>query len=63
MVQQAFAGIRVLVAHRREARAEARFAHEADLYKTRTLDLIKVDALFMPIIVMLVGLSLSLIHI
>ena len=57
MVQQAYAGIRVLVAHRREARAEARFAREADLYKTRTLDLVKVDALFMPIIVMLVGLS------
>ena len=57
MVQQAYAGIRVLVAHRREARAEARFATEADLYKTRTLDLVKVDALFMPIIVMLVGLS------
>ena len=57
MVQQAFSGIRVLVAHRREARAEARFAAEADLYKARTLDLVKVDALFMPIIVMLVGLS------
>lgn len=57
MVQQAYAGIRVLVAHRREARAEARFAAEADLYKAKTLDLVKVDALFMPIIVMLVGLS------
>lgn len=57
MVQQAYAGIRVLVAHRREARAETRFAAEADLYKARTLDLVKVDALFMPIIVMLVGLS------
>ena len=57
MVQQAYAGIRVLVAHRREARAEERFANEAGLYKTRTLDLVKVDALFMPIIVMLVGLS------
>ena len=57
MVQQAYAGIRVLVAHRREARAEKRFANEADLYKARTLDLVKVDALFMPIIVMLVGLS------
>ena len=57
MVQQAFSGIRVLVAHRREARAEARFTAEADLYKARTLDLVKVDALFMPIIVMLVGLS------
>ena len=41
----------------RGAEAEARFAKEADLYKTRTLDLVKVDALFMPIIVMLVGLS------
>ena len=47
----------MLVAHRREARAEERFTNEADLYKTRTLDLVKVDALFMPIIVMLVGLS------
>lgn len=57
MVQQAYSGIRVLIAHRREDRIERRFQSEADLYKTRTLDLVKVDALFMPIIVMLVGLS------
>ena len=57
MVQQAYSGIRVLVAHRREHRAEQRFASQADQYKMRTLDLVKVDALFMPIIVMLVGLS------
>jgi ATP-binding cassette subfamily B multidrug efflux pump len=57
MVQQAYSGIRVLVSHRREGRAEQRFASEADHYKMRTLDLVKVDALFMPIIVMLVGLS------
>lgn len=57
MVQQAYSGIRVLVSHRREGRAEQRFASEADQYKMRTLDLVKVDALFMPIIVMLVGLS------
>lgn len=56
-VQQDFSGIRVLAAHRRERNAHERFKEAADEYKFRTLDLVKVDALFMPIIVMLVGLS------
>ncbi|MDA9863489.1 ABC transporter ATP-binding protein/permease [Flavobacteriales bacterium] len=56
-VQQDFSGIRILAAHRREERAYERFQKAADEYKFRTLDLIKVDAMFMPIIVMLVGLS------
>lgn len=56
-VQQDFSGIRILAAHRREERAIARFSAAADEYKMRTLDLVKVDAMFMPIIVMLVGLS------
>lgn len=56
-VQQDFSGIRVLAAHRREQRAMERFRAAADEYKFRSLDLVKVDAMFMPIIVMLVGLS------
>ncbi len=56
-VQQDFSGIRVLAAHRREKRAMERFREAADEYKFRSLDLVKVDAMFMPIIVMLVGLS------
>ena len=56
-VQQDFSGIRILAAHRREKRATERFESAADEYKFRTLDLVKVDAMFMPIIVMLVGLS------
>ena len=56
-VQQDFSGIRVLAAHRREQNAMARFRAAADAYKFRSLDLVKVDAMFMPIIVMLVGLS------
>ena len=56
-VQQDFSGIRVLAAHRREKRAMERFRVAADEYKFRSLDLVKVDAMFMPIIVMLVGLS------
>ena len=56
-VQQDFAGIRVLAAHRREKQAFERFRDAADDYKFKTLDLVKVDAMFMPIIVLLVGLS------
>lgn len=56
-VQQDFSGIRILAAHRREARAMERFREAANQYKFLSLDLIKVDAMFMPIIVMLVGLS------
>ena len=56
-VQQFFSGIRILAAHRREQRAYERFQGASDEYKFRTLDLVKVDAMFMPIIVMLVGLS------
>ena len=56
-MQQDFSGIRILAAHRREERAYERFQKAADEYKFRTLDLVKVDAMFMPIIVMLVGLS------
>ena len=56
-VRQDFSGIRILAAHRREERAYERFQKAADEYKFRTLDLVKVDAMFMPIIVMLVGLS------
>jgi ATP-binding cassette subfamily B protein len=56
-VQQYFSGIRILAAHNREQRAFERFRDAADEYKFRTLDLVKIDAMFMPIIVMLVGLS------
>lgn len=56
-VQQYFSGIRILAAHNRQERAFERFRDAADEYKFRTLDLVKVDAMFMPIIVMLVGLS------
>jgi len=57
MVQQNFSGIRVLIAYARESMALARFSDAADQYKTRSLALVKVEALFIPLIVMLVGLS------
>ncbi|HBP45201.1 MAG TPA: ABC transporter [Flavobacteriales bacterium] len=56
-VQQHIAGIRVLKSFKRERDATKRFAKEADRYKMCALDLVKTEALFMPIIVLLVGLS------
>ena len=56
-VQQHIAGMRVLKSFHREKAAAARFDVETDLYKIRVLDLVKVEAMFMPLIVLLVGLS------
>lgn len=56
-VQQHIAGIRVLKSFQRENDAATRFSKEADQYKASALDLVKTEALFMPIIVLLVGLS------
>ena len=56
-VQQHIAGIRVLKSFQREHDAAQRFENEANQYKTNALNLVKTEALFMPIIVMLVGLS------
>jgi ATP-binding cassette subfamily B protein len=50
-------GIRVLKAYNREAFARKNFEKESNEYKKRALSLVKVDALFMPIIMLLVGLS------
>ena len=56
-VQQHIAGIRVLKSFQRENDAAERFSTEADRYKDSALNLVKTEALFMPIIVLLVGLS------
>ena len=56
-VQQHIAGIRVLKSFQREKDASERFTGIADDYKSSVLSLVKTEALFMPIIVLLVGLS------
>lgn len=56
-VQQHIAGIRILQSFHREANAAERFETRADDYKSHVLRLVKTEALFMPIIVLLVGLS------
>jgi len=56
-VQQHMAGIRVLKSFHRERASADRFDLETGEYKARVLDLVKVEAMFMPLIVLLVGLS------
>lgn len=56
-VQESISGIRVLKAYTREDSRKEQFKDECDIYKFNILKLVKIEALFMPIIVLLVGLS------
>lgn len=56
-VQEAFSGIRVIKAFAKEDDSADRFEAESNVYKEKSLALIKVDALFSPIVSMLIGLS------
>lgn len=56
-VQEAFSGIRVLKAYNRINNSTNDFAESCEDYKVKSLKLVKVDALFHPIIILLIGLS------
>lgn len=57
LAQEAFSGIRVLKAYSREDSFRENFINHSEEYKVRQLDRVKVDALFMPVMTLLVGLS------
>ena len=57
IVQESISGIRVLRAFGREQSFADTFSTESDHYKEKQLKLVRIDALFMPVIVILVGLS------
>ncbi len=56
-VQEAFSGIRVIKAFVQEKYSIGNFQKETEDFKEKSLNLTKVDALFFPIIMLLVGLS------
>ncbi len=60
MTQEAFSGIRVLKAFNKGHFYSEAFDHECRVYKKKQLALVKVDALFMPTIILLIGLSTML---
>lgn len=56
-VQEAFSGIRVFKAYNLGQYRDSIFEDETEKYKSVNLDLVKVNALFMPLMVLLIGLS------
>lgn len=56
-VQEAFSGIRVLKSFAREDDSLRKFEIESDEYKDKSLKLTRVNALFFPLIMSLIGLS------
>ncbi|MDB4903239.1 MAG: ATP-binding cassette, subfamily [Mucilaginibacter sp.] len=56
-VQENFSGIRVIKSYVREDFVRKSFADESENYKTHSMELVKVQALFYPLMLLLVGLS------
>jgi ATP-binding cassette, subfamily B, multidrug efflux pump len=56
-VQEAFSGIRVLKAFAKEDESAKRFEAESNVYKSKSLALTRIDALFSPTTAFLIGLS------
>ncbi|MFZ1594042.1 MAG: ABC transporter ATP-binding protein [Chitinophagales bacterium] len=60
VAQESFSGIRVIQAYAREKTTALYFEKECDEYKQLSLGLARVDALFQPLMVLLIGLSVLL---
>lgn len=56
-VQETFSGIRVVKSYNQEKQKMDLFANESNTYNKVSLDLVRVQAIFFPIIIFLVGLS------
>jgi len=61
LAQEAFSGIRVLKSFVRENHSGQQFATASANYRRKSLDLVKVDSLFTPLISLLVGFSTLLV--
>ncbi|EOR93262.1 ABC transporter, transmembrane region:ABC transporter [Arcticibacter svalbardensis MN12-7] len=56
-VQENFSGIRVIKAYGREKHIREKFADESEDYKEASLDLVQVQAVFYPVLMLLIGIS------
>jgi len=56
-VQETFSGIRVVKTYNRESDKMDRFADESNHYRQASLALVKTEAIFFPLILLLIGLS------
>ena len=60
-VQESFSGIRILKAFSKEDEFTAGFSKESDIYLKKNMDLVRVNALFFPLMMLLVGTSTLLV--
>jgi len=56
-VQESFSGVRVLKSFVKEDQFTREFRRESNVYKNKSLELVKVNALFFPLMLLLIGLS------
>jgi ATP-binding cassette subfamily B multidrug efflux pump len=56
-VQENFSGIRIMKSYVREGSVRQKFALESEDYKTHSMGLVKVQALFYPLMLLLIGFS------
>lgn len=56
-VQETFSGIRVIKAYTREKEMEHEFIKETNEYKDKSMELVRINSLFFPIMLLLIGLS------
>ncbi|MBP3942755.1 ABC transporter ATP-binding protein [Sphingobacteriaceae bacterium WQ 2009] len=56
-VQETFAGIRVIKTYNREQDKMDTFEQESNTYRSASLNLVKIQAIFFPLILLLIGLS------
>ncbi len=57
IAQENYSGIRIIKAFTREDHVEKTFAKSCERYKEESLNLVKVEARFMPVMLLLIGLS------
>jgi ATP-binding cassette, subfamily B, multidrug efflux pump len=60
MSQENFSGIRIIKSYVREAFEIEKFAQESSEYRKRTMDKVKIQALFMPLLFLITGTSIIL---
>jgi len=56
-VQESFSGVRILKAYVKESEFQGEFENESRDYKEKSLHLVKVNALFLPLMTLLIGTS------
>jgi len=57
LAQETFSGIRVIKSYGKEHQFSSHFADESEVFKSKSLDLARVNALFFPLMILLISIS------